>query len=241
MKQKLLFFSVWVFCIGCCLSPAVQAEGNQLVVSASGRVSVRPDMAKFGVVVKSDAKTADMAAADTAEKYRVVQSSLRKAGIALEDAPTASYTVAPRSEWDQSLGKSVLKGYTARHTIMVKVRKLENIGRAIDSVVQAGADEVQSISYSSSRYDALRQEALSVAVENARRDAAIMAKAAGGRVGQLIEVSVNQPSYRGDYPQMEVMAMRAAPSPVPTEIAAADQDISVSINSRWRFISSPGR
>jgi uncharacterized protein YggE len=241
MKQKLLFFSVWVLCIGCCLSPEGQAEESQVVVTATGRVSIKPDMAKFGVVVKSDAKNADKAAAETAEKYRTVQSSLRTAGISLEDAPTASYTVAPRSEWDQSLAKSVLKGYTARHTIMVKVRKLENIGRAIDSVVQAGADEVQSISYSSSRYDALRQEALTVAVENARRDAAIMAKAAGGRVGQLIEVSVNQPLYRGDSPQMEVMAMRAAPSPVPTEIAPADQDISVSINSRWRFIPSSAR
>ena len=110
----------------------------------------------------------------------------------------------------------------------------------IDAVVQAGAEEVQRVSFSSSHYDALRLEALALAVENARRDAGIMAKAAGGRLGQLIEVSVSQPSLR-DHPQIEAMAMRAAPSPVPTEIAPAEQDIVVTVNSRWRFILTASR
>jgi len=235
MKKILLVVAFWLFIVCSALSPVIYAGESQVVVSATGRVSIKPDMAKFGVVVKSDARTADQAAAEAAEKYRTVQNSLRTAGITLEDAPTESYTVAPRWEWDPVLGKSVLKGYSARHTIMVRVRNLEKTGRAIDAVVQAGADEVQSISFSSSHYDALRQEALALAVENARRDAAIMSKAAGGRIGQLIEVSVSQPAYR-DRPQIEAMAMRAAPSPVPTDIAPAEQDVVVTINSRWRFI-----
>jgi len=239
MKKKLLVCTLCLSAVWSTLSPAVYAEESQVVVSATGRVSVKPDMAKFGVVAKSDAITADKAAAETAEKYRAVQKSLRTAGISLEDSPTQSYTVAPQWEWDPSKGKSVLKGYSARHTIMVKVSNLEKIGRVIDAVVQVGADEVQSISFSSSHYDALRKEALAQAVENARGDAGIMAKAAGGRAGQLIEVSVNQPTY-SDHPQM-AMAMRAAPSPVPTEIAPAEQDIVVTINSRWRFIAFPAR
>ena len=220
------------------LSLTAHADEPQVVVSAAGKVSVKPDMAEFGVVVKSDAKSADKAAAETAEKYRHVQGALRTAGIPLEDAPTASYTVSPDWEWDPSLGKSLLKGYSARHVIMVKVRTLALIGRAIDAVVQAGADEVQSISFSSSRYDVLRQQALAAAVGNARRDAATMAQAAGGHLGQLIEVSVSQPVYSGRF-SMDTMALKSAPSPAPTEIAPSDQDIVVTVNSRWRFIASP--
>ncbi|MCX6178334.1 MAG: SIMPL domain-containing protein [Chlorobiales bacterium] len=240
MKLKLLFLSLLFFIGWSGVSSAGQAEESQVMVSATGRVSVKPDMAEFGVVVKSDAKTAERAVSETAEKYRAVQDMLRKAEISQADAPTASFTVAPRWEWDQSQGKSVLKGYSARHTLMVKVRILEKVGRAIDAVVQAGADEVQNVSFSSSHYDSLRQNALAAAVENARRDAVIMAKAAGGRIGQLIEVNVNEPSIRVR-PQMEVMAMRAAPSPVPTEIAPAEENITVTINSRWRFIPSSAR
>jgi uncharacterized protein YggE len=238
LKIKLIFFSACFFAGMTGFSVTTCAEESQVAVSAAGTVSVKPDMAEFGVVVKSDAKTADKAAAETAEKYRKVQSALRTAGIPLEDAPSASYTVSPLWEWDQVIGKSLLKGYSARHTIMVKVRNLAIIGRAIDAAVQAGANEVQNIMFSSSSYEGLRQQALAAAVSNARRDAAIMARAAGGRLGQLIEVSVSQPVY-GVRPVMEAMAMKAAPAPAPTEIAPSEQDIVVTINSRWRFIASP--
>jgi uncharacterized protein YggE len=238
MKKKLISISVWLFIgmSGCFLN--ARADEPQIVVSAAGTVSVKPDMAEFGVVVKSDAKSADKAAAETADKYRKVQGALRTAGIPLEDAPTASYTVSPDWEWDPSLGKSLLKGYSARHALMVKVRTLVVIGRAIDAVVQAGADEVQSVSFSSSRFEALRQQALAAAVGNARKDAATMAQAAGGRLGQLIEVSVSQPVYSARF-SLDTMAMKSAPAPAPTEIAPSEQDIVVTVNSRWRFIALP--
>jgi uncharacterized protein len=239
MKTKLIFFSLCLFLIIAGISGTACAEESQVLVSAAGTVSVKPDMAEFGVIVKSDAKSADKAAAETAEKYRHVQAALRAAAIPLDDAPTASYTVAPRWEWDQALGKSLLKGYSARHTIMVKVRTLSLIGRAIDAAVQAGADEVQSITFSSSGYEVLRQQALAAAVGNARRDGEIMARAAGGRLGQLLEVSVSQPIL-GGRAAMDIMALKSAPAaPAPTEIAPSEQDIVVTVNSRWRFIASP--
>ena len=120
---------------------------------------------------------------------------------------------------------------------MVKVRSLGKTGKAIDAVVQAGADEVQSISFSSSNYEMLRQQALAAAVVNARRDAVIMAQAAGGCLGQLIEASVSQPVY-GDRPSMEAMSLKAAPMQAPTEIAPSEQDIVVTVHSRWRFMGA---
>ncbi|MEI8185147.1 MAG: SIMPL domain-containing protein [Chlorobiaceae bacterium] len=236
MKNKLFFICLLFFVESHALSLVGYAEESQVVVSATGRVSVKPDMAEFDVVVKSDADTAERAVSETAAKFRTVQNMLRTAGISKEDASSVSYTVSPRLEWDQSLGKSLLKGYTARHTIKVTVRILEKIGRAIDAVVRGGADEVQTVNFSSSNFDSLRQKALADAVENARREAGIMARAAGGRIGQLIEVSINEPSIRVRT-HMAGVAMKAAPSSAPTEIAPAEQDIAVTINSRWRFIA----
>jgi hypothetical protein len=237
MKKRLIVAALCCF-VTFGFSSAGYAAEPQVVVSASGKVSIKPDMAEFGVVIKSDAKAADKAAAETAVRYRTVQSALRKAGIPIEDAPTSAYTVSPRWEWSPSLEKNILKGYSAVHTIKVKVRSLATTGRAIDAVVQAGADEVQSISFSSSSYDELRQQALAEAVGNARRDSVVMAKAAGGTLGELIEVSVSQPVY-GGRPVFEAMALRAAPAPVPTEIAPAEQEVSVLVNSSWHFIGSP--
>ncbi|MGB0132180.1 SIMPL domain-containing protein [Chlorobium sp.] len=238
---RLLFFAFFSFVLFSAFSVDVLAEENQIVVGASGKVSVKPDMAEFGALVKSEAKTADQAAARTAEKYRAVQQALRQAGIPAEDAPTASFTVSPQWEWDQSQGKNVLNGYSARHLVMVKVRNLSLTGKAVDAAVKAGADEVQQITFSSSRYDALRRQALAAAVANARGDAEIMAKAAGGRLGGVIELSVGQPMYRPS-PAMDVMAMKAAaPEAAPTEIAPSDEDIVVNVSSRWRFLGASTR
>ncbi len=238
---KLLFFAVWSFVFFQMFPADVRADENQIIVSASGKVSVKPDMAEFGAVVKSVAKSADQAAASTAEKYRAVQQALRQAGISAEDAPTASFTVAPEWEWNQSQGKNILNGYSARHLIMVKVRNLSLAGKAVDSVVQAGADEVQQITFRSSRFDALRRQALAAAVANARGDAEIMARAAGGRLGGLIELSVGQPTYRPS-PAMDVMAMKAsAPEAAPTEIAPSEEEIVVHVSSRWRFLGASAR
>ena len=194
MKYKLLVICLFFIVALYGLSPAGYAEESQVVVSATGKVLVKPDMAEFDVVVKSDANSAERAVSETAEKYRVVQNMLRTVGISQEDAPSSSFIVSPRWEWDHALGKSVLKGYSARHVVSVKVRKLESIGQAIDAVSRGGADEVQSVSFSSSRYDSLRQKALAEAVENARRAAGIMARAAGGHIGSLIEVSCHEGS-----------------------------------------------
>jgi uncharacterized protein len=240
MKKRVIFFSTCLIVVLFGWSLQARAEESQVVVTSSGTVSVKLDMAEFGVVVKSDAKNADKAAAETAVKYRTVQNALRNVGIPPEDASTTGYTISPNWEWEQSTGKNVLKGYSARHAMIVKVHSLGTIGRVIDAVAAAGADEVQNIKFLSSRYDALRQQALAAAVGNARRDGEVMARAAGGRLGQLIEVSFSQPSYQ-ERPYMEAMAVKMSPSPASTEIAPADQDISVNINSRWRFISSPAR
>jgi len=218
----------------------VHAEESQIMVSATGTVSVKPDMAEFGVVVKSVEKTAEQAAARTADKYRDVQRSLRQAGISAEDAPTASYTVTPQWEWDQSRTKHVPKGYAARHLIMVKVRNLQMTGKAVDAVTQAGADEVQPITFFSSRYEELRRQALAAAVANARGDAEIMARAAGGRLGGVMELSVSQPAY-GSF-SMDARTMKAAaPEAAPTEIAPSEQDIVVQVNTRWRFLGSTAK
>ena len=239
---KLPAFAVWAFVLLSGFSTALYGEEPRIVVSAMGKVSAKPDMAEFGVLVKSVAKNADQAAVRTAEKYRALQQALRAAGIPAEDAPTAGYTVSPQWEWVQSEGRSVLKGYAAQHLVMVKVRNLAFTGKAVDAAVQAGADEVHQITFSSSRYEELRRQALAAAVSNARGDAEIMAKAAGGRLGGVVELTVGQPLYR-PVPSMDMMTMNAAAPEAapPTEIAPAEQDIVVSVSSKWKFLGTPAR
>ncbi|HWR01479.1 MAG TPA: SIMPL domain-containing protein [Chlorobaculum sp.] len=214
--------------------PVLHAEDQGISVTASGSVKVRPDMAVFRAVVQSSDKDARKAAAKTAETWTALQQALRAAGIPVDDSPSAGYTVYPEWVWDKPSGRNVLKGYIARHVVRVTVRDLRLTGAAVDAAVQAGVGNVEDIQFSSSRQEALRREALDLAVRKARMDAEVMANAAGGKLGALMDLTADQQSFPRS--SQDLMMLKAAPMAAPaTEIAPAEEEISVTVRSRWHF------
>jgi hypothetical protein len=220
--------------------PTLHAGEEGISVTASGSVQVRPDIAVFDVTVQSVERDAARAAARTAGTWAVLQKALREAGIPVEDSPSAGYTVRPQWVWDQSAGKNVLKGYLARHVVRVSVRDLRLAGRAVDAAVQAGAGEVGEVRFSSSRLESLRKEALDLAVRKAREDAGVMAKAAGGRLGAVIEMTAD-PQQGPQVPMMDAMMMKSAAPAPSTEISPGEEQVSVTVHSRWRFIGATAK
>jgi len=234
--KKILAFATILSCFT--FSPALHAAEEGISVTATGRVPVRPDMAVFDVTVQSVDRNAGKAAARTAETWAALQQALRKAGIQPEDSPSADYSVRPQLVWEQSSGKNVLKGYVARHVVRVTVRDLRRTGAVVDAAVGAGVGEVGDIRFASSKQNELRREALDQAVRKSREDAVVMAKAAGGKLGALVELTTDSQQVQ-PFPVREAMLMKAAPEAVPTEITPAEGDISVTVHSRWRFVGQP--
>ena len=235
MKKTLL----WATILSCFLSiPVLYAAEEGISVTSTGRVQVKPDMAVFDVTVQSVDRNAAKAAARTAETWAALQRALRMAGVQPEDSPSADYSVRPQWVWEQSSGKNVLTGYIARHVVRVTVRDLRRTGAVVDAAVGAGAGDVGEIRFASSKQNELRREALDQAVRKSREDALVMAKAAGGKLGALVELTADeQPPQH--FPVREAMLMKASPDTVPTEITPAEEDISVTVHSRWRFVAIP--
>jgi len=83
-----------------------------------------------------------------------------------------------------------------------------------------------------------RETAIERAVERARRDAAIAARAAGGTVAGLLELSLSSDETAPPRPMMmEGMAMRA--DAVPTPISEGTQAVTVRVTTRWEFTRDP--
>lgn len=213
------------------------AEMSQIVVSASGTVSVKPDLAEFTVLLQREASTADEAVRQVADAGTKVRQELLQAGLGMDDLATLQYRVEPRWEWNQELKKNFFKGYQATHTLRIAVRQAASLGRLLDVAVKAGAEEVQNIVFRSSRQESLRQQALALAVANARRDAAIIATAAGGRLGRLLEMHY-PPVSAPVAPVPELRLMRASAAPGGTDILVSDQDVLVTVSSRWAFYAN---
>lgn len=89
----------------------------------------------------------------------------------------------PRYNW--SGDERTLIGYEAVTTLTVSDLPLDQVGGILAQSVSAGINNIQSISYLSSKYDESYQEALSLAIAAARTKAEGMAQAAGCQLGEI--------------------------------------------------------
>ena len=213
----------------------LQSPVPQISTSANGEARVQPDRATIMFAVETRAQTAAKAGADNAKRQKAVIDSLRKRGIGEGQISTTGYSVAPEMRYDGKQPQVV--GYVARNTVRAEVGRIDQVGALIDAALAAGANVVSSLRFYSSKADDARKTALADAVAKARSDAETMARAAGGTLGTLLELSTSG-AVR---PMGEEFAMAriAAADAAPTPIEPGEQTVTVFVSARWAFV--PGR
>lgn len=207
------------------MSPGpVVAPGNAvLTVSADGRSTRTPDLAVFNAGVTTQAKTASAALTENAERMNAVIAALKASGIAERDIQTSNLSVnpvygQPRADENGNVtGDPVIIGYQATNQVEVKQRKIGNYGKTIDTLVNAGANQVSGPSFQLDDADAASDEARVEAMKKARARADLYARAAGLSVKRILTISESggfSPQPMVMYARAEKMMAGAAPSPV---------------------------
>ncbi|MGH6785857.1 MAG: SIMPL domain-containing protein, partial [Novosphingobium sp.] len=134
--------------------PVVAAGNTLLTVSAEGRTERAPDLAVFNAGVTSQGKTAGEAlSANSADMARVL-AALKRAGIADRDVQTSQLSLNPIYAQQRPLpdgsydpmGPKIV-GYQASNQVTVRQRDLKSFGKVIDTLVEAGANQVNGPSF----------------------------------------------------------------------------------------------
>jgi len=151
-----------------------------ITVEGSGEVRAKPDMATTTVGVVDQAATAGEALQANNQKSEALLRTLQESGVREQDLQTTGLSVAPNYSYDRS-GKAPprIVGYTVSNQVTAKVRDLASLGELLDKVVQAGANQIQGVSFSASDPEKYLEEARLKAVHDAQRRAASYAKALG--------------------------------------------------------------
>lgn len=205
----------------------------QIAVTGRGEIKVSPDRATIQVSVQTRAATAAAAAAENATKQQDVLTAFRKLGLGNDQLSTINYNVYPEQRYEQ--GKEpVIVGYNVTNTILVDVRKLDQVGPVIDAALAHGANMITSLQFYASNTEAARRSAIASAIDKARSDAEAAARAAHGSLGTLLEINIG--SYSPPPPRPMVM-MRAAAAQADTPINPGEETLSVEVSTRWRFIA----
>lgn len=205
-----------------------------IAVTGEGEARAVPDRGYITMGIETRAPTAAAAAAGNARTQRAILDTLRAIGFASEQLTTANYSVQPEIQYDENGRRPRVIGYVVSNTVRVDLRRIDQAGQVIDAALAKGANTVHGLSFYLSDPAPSRRAAIVDAVARARADADALASAAGGTLGELIELSTSaaQPSpvmYRRD-----MAAVGAAAGPTPIE--PGEEVVRASVNARWAFV-----
>lgn len=205
----------------------------QILVVGRGEVKVTPDKATIQVSVQTRAATAAAAAAENATKQQAVLSALKALGLGNDQLSTMNYNVYPEQRYVEGKEPQIV-GYNVTNTILVEVRKLNQVGPVIDAALAHGANMITSLQFSASNTDSARRTAIGLAIEKARADAEAAARAARGSLGTLLEINVGPYSPVPPRPMVMMRAV-AGSAQSDTPINPGEDTITVEVTTRWRF------
>lgn len=213
-------------------TPATPAV-PQIVTTGRGEIRIASDRATVTIGVESRASTAAAAASDNARRQRAVVDTLRSLGLSAAQIATENYTVSPEVTYPQGASQPHVAGFVVSNTVHVEVDRLDDVGRIVDAALSKGANQISGLQFFSSRADSARREALSLAVVDARADADVVARAAGGSVGQAIEITTEPNEIRPVAFNGAMVRMAAA---APTPVEPGPTTITVMVTVRWAFV-----
>ena len=179
-----------------------------LTISAEGKVLRAPDVADLSGGVVTTAPTAAAAMAENATRMTRVVAAVRKAGIAERDIQTSGLSLQPQYKYENNQ-PPLLTGYQATNSVSLRVRKLADTGRLLDTLVGVGANQLGGPTFRVDAADAALDEARAAAVATARARAELYAKAAGLRVKRIVSITEGGTNEPGPRPLMMVRAMKA--------------------------------
>lgn len=209
----------------------LMAAGTLLDVNAEGRTTRVPDVATIRAGVVAQASTAAAALADQAARMARVLAALKKAGVADRDVATANVGLSPQYRYQDGQPPQVT-GYQASNSVAIRFRDVRRAGGILDALVAAGANQIDGPDLSIDQPDAALDEARLDAMKRARARADLYARTAGLRVVRIVSIGEGASNNGGPRPPI-VFARAAMAEAAPTQIAAGEKDVTVTVNVRF--------
>lgn len=220
---------------------------NVINVTGKGEVMAIPDTGSFYFSITEEGKTVTLAQDKASKKTNTIIDALKALGIEEKDIKTTSYNSYPKYQYSSSVcpmydsaggssmprycppGKEVLTGYEVSQTVTVKVRKTADAGIVLTKVGDLGAANISGLSFVIDDLEKVQDEAREEAIEDAKKQAKILAESLGVKLKRIVSFSEN-----GNYPipyanygmgGMELQAKDATVSSVPPELPPGENEV----------------
>ena len=194
-------------------------------VQGIGGVAAKPDSANARAGIETRCATPDEALAANTKTMTALMTALKHYGVAERDIETSAFDVSPIYGQATPRGVNSIEGYQVINQVSVRVRDLSKLGVLLSSLVEAGANRLNGVSYEIADPAPFVDQARKAAIADARKRADLYAAAAGAKIKQVLSISEGS-GYAPPMP-VSLRAMKAGAEAV--QVAGGEQNITVSV------------
>jgi len=211
---------------------------NTITVSGEAELFAVPDIATITFNVTEEAGELSDAQESVTETMNGLLEALRDQGIEEEDIKTQNYSSNPRYEYNRKTGERTLTGYEVRHSVLVKIRDIDEAGTVIALLGSYDVDNMYGPNFSIDDPEELQEDARAEAIEDAKKEAKRLAKELDVRLGKLI--SYNEGGH-APYMMKAEMSMAAMSmdmveeSFTVPELPAGEQSITANVSLTYKI------
>jgi len=233
-------------------TPTPERVGDRRVVTVSGTGEVRgdPDRALLEFDIRAREDTAGAVRDDLGTRADAVRAALLDAGLSEEDITTSRFRISERVDRrrlreadvdpDSPEARERFSYYRGTHSLEVNVDDVDAVGSIIDTAVDAGADEVDRVTFtlSDEKRTDLREEALREAIGNARSKADAIAEEVDGEIVEATVVDASRGRI-GPVERSGDATLQATPTPAAeggrgsTGVEPGDVTVTVDVDVRY--------
>ncbi len=230
IMKKALFPLILALALALAL-PAPAEEGGALTVQGSATVELDAEYATLSVGVDTESVNVADAQQENARLMEQVIAALRDAGCAPEDMKTGGFNVYTSYAYAYGDGgaESRTVVYHVSNSLIITVRDISQIGAYIDAAGNAGANQMNSLTFHSSSQSEAYDRALTLACADAKAQAELLADALGVKITGIVSVTVPRDTVVYARAAGAMKTNAAADEGASTAILAGDLSVSATV------------
>ncbi|MGE5581863.1 MAG: SIMPL domain-containing protein [Bacillota bacterium] len=204
-------------------------NGRTVRVQGRAVVAAEPDLAILNFELEARDYDYERSSLELNRRVELLRGELEKAGVERKALKTTNFKIDTDYEWQNS--KRIFKGYKASHDLILELPfEREVLNRVVRTVAESASEAEMRISFGVKDEEKLRRTALAKSVAVARRNAEVLAEAAGVSLGEIIDIEYGwtEVRLRSSFQLNADMVCEAASGPdfEPTEVEA-EESVSV--------------
>jgi uncharacterized protein YggE len=232
------------------VSVSTYPETKGILATGTSSTKVSPDLLLINLGVETQNKTAADSQAANAAKMDAIKNALKAQGLTDNDIKTSHFRVEAVREKstkcqvgysDTSTCPKVnyypVVGYKTTHILSLNVENLDSGGAILDAASGAGANRIDSISFTLKQNTrrTLQEQQLALAAQDAKNRAGKIASGLGVNLG-LAKTASESVAYYTYQPKYDFAEAMAAPSAAPsTDLSSGEVEVRATVSATFEL------